>query len=520
MATTTIHPSSELEGRAVPQVDALELRATLDRILNRWPTVGLALGVVRSGRLELFHGHGVADIASGAPITEDTLFRIASITKTFTAIAAMQLWEQGLLELDAPANDYLRSYKLVSAEPGHRPATVRHLLTHTAGIPEVVPAWGALRPDFGESVAVGRPLPSLADHYRGRLRLVAEPGTRFRYGNHGPATLGQIVEDVTGTPLDRYLQEHVFGPLGMADTDLVRSDRVRSRLATGYEMSSHGPKAVVQRELLTTGAASIYSTPRDMARYLAALLGGGANEHGSVLRPATMATMFEPHFQPDPRLPGIGLAFFRVDLGGHRAVEHQGTLPGFHSQIFLAPDDGVGVMAFTNGSQTPDLWLPTEMSGILRQVLGVPDDTVRPEVRQHPEVWGDVCGWYRLSGPLTDVRLRGFMGAGAEVIVSDGQLRLRFLTPVPSLFKGFRMLPDDDSDPYLFRMDMSSFGLAPMRVAFRSEPGRGVTALQLEMMPVSLDRQPARTNPRRWATGALGAFGLTATLLAARRCLR
>jgi CubicO group peptidase (beta-lactamase class C family) len=515
-----MHRSGELEEPAVPSIDVHELRATLDRILGRWPTVGLALGVVRRGRLELFHGHGVADIASGAPITEDTLFRIASITKTFTAVAVMQLWERGLIDLDAPASDYLRAYALVPARRDHRPATVRHLLTHTAGLPEVVPPWGALRPDFGESVAAGQPLPSLADYYGGRLRLVAEPGTRFRYGNHGPATLGQIVADVTGVPLDRYLREHVFGPLGMTDTDLAGAERVRSRLATGYEMSSHGPRAVAHREMVTAGAASISSTPRDMARYLAALLGHGTNEHGSVLGPAATAAMFEPQFQPDPRLPGIGLAFFRVDLGGHRAIEHQGTLPGFHSQIFLAPDDGVGVMAFTNGSVSPDHWLPTEISGILRQILGVPDDTTRPAVRQHPEVWGEVCGWYRLSGPLTDVRLRAFLGAGAEVIVRDGQLRLRFLTPVPSLFGGFRLLPDNDTDPYLFRIDMSAFGMASMRIAFGREPGRGVTALHLEFMPVSLERQPASTNPRRWAIGALGALGLTATLVAARRRLR
>ncbi|MGH3480487.1 MAG: serine hydrolase domain-containing protein, partial [Nocardioidaceae bacterium] len=96
----------------MPTVDRLEMKAKVDEILNRRPAVGLAVGVVRNGRLEFFHGHGVADIGSNAPITEDTVFRIASITKTFTAIAVMQLWEQGLVGLDAPANDYLRAFRL------------------------------------------------------------------------------------------------------------------------------------------------------------------------------------------------------------------------------------------------------------------------------------------------------------------------------------------------------------------------------------------------------------------------
>ena len=274
-----------------PGIDAVEMTVRIREILNRHPAVGLAVGVVRDGRLEFFHGHGVADIASNTPITEDTIFRIASITKTFTAIAVMQLWEQGLVDLDAPANDYLRAYKLVPATASWRPATVRHLLTHTAGLPETVHPWGALLPDWGESVKVGRPRPSLAQFYGGRLRVGAQPGTRFVYGNHGPATLGQLVEDVSGKPLDRYFREHIFEPLGMADSDLLRSERVRSRLATEYNLGASGPKSVTEREFVTAGAASIYSSPRDMARYLAALLGGRSNEHGSILRSATLASM-------------------------------------------------------------------------------------------------------------------------------------------------------------------------------------------------------------------------------------
>ncbi len=137
--------SSEASG----VVDAFEMKAKVNEILNRRPAVGLAVGVVRNGSLEFFYGHGLANIESNTPITEDTVFRIASITKTFTAIAVMQLWEQGLIDLDAPANDYLRAYKLIPARATFRPATVRHLLTHTAGIPEVVYASDLLHPGWG-----------------------------------------------------------------------------------------------------------------------------------------------------------------------------------------------------------------------------------------------------------------------------------------------------------------------------------------------------------------------------------
>ena len=162
---------------------------------------------------------------------------------------------------------------------------MRQLLTHTAGLPQLVHPWRAYKPILGETVRFGQPLPSLAEFYRGGLHLVAEPGTRCTYSNHGFATLGQLVEDVRGTPLDRYFREHLFEPLAMADTDLVRSERVRSRLATGYRLRSDGPHPVGDCDVICVGAGSIYSTTSDMARYVAALLGGGTGEDGSILNP-------------------------------------------------------------------------------------------------------------------------------------------------------------------------------------------------------------------------------------------
>jgi Beta-lactamase len=106
-----------------PPIDDLDLKATVAQILDCWPCGGLAVGVIADGGLAWFHGHGVADVGAKAPITEDTVFRIGSITKTFTAIAVMQLWERGLVDLDAPANNYLRSFRLVPVQPHLRPAT-------------------------------------------------------------------------------------------------------------------------------------------------------------------------------------------------------------------------------------------------------------------------------------------------------------------------------------------------------------------------------------------------------------
>jgi CubicO group peptidase (beta-lactamase class C family) len=134
MSVPPTGPEMRAAGPAPPGIDEAGLKVRVAEVVDRWPSAGLAAGVVRGGSLEWFLGHGVANAESKEPVTQDTVFRIGSLTKTFTAIAVIQLWEQGLVDLDAPASDYLRSFRLVPAKASFRPATMRHLLTHTAGV--------------------------------------------------------------------------------------------------------------------------------------------------------------------------------------------------------------------------------------------------------------------------------------------------------------------------------------------------------------------------------------------------
>jgi CubicO group peptidase (beta-lactamase class C family) len=359
-------------------------------------------------------------------------------------------------------------------------------------------------------------VPALGEFYGGALRLAAEPGTTFNYTDHSLATVGQIVEDVSGQPLDRYLREHIFESLSMADTDLLRSEPLTSRLATGYKLRSDGAKAVTDRQWVTAAASSIYSTPSDMARYVAALLGGGSGEHGSILKPETLVTMFEPHYQPDPRIPGVGLAFFRDDLGGHLAIEHQGILPGFNSQIYLAPDEGVGVLGFTNGARNAVVWLTAEMAWLLGDLIGAPADVIRTDVPHHPEIWGDLCGPYKPIAQRTDMQAWGLAGAGAEVLVRHGQLVLRAMSPIPAVYRGFPLHPDDARDPYVFRIDLSHYDLGTARVVFSGE-GATTRVHFGGALPLSAQKVPASRNPRRWATGAIGALAVATAVGVARR---
>lgn len=475
--------------RTQPALDTVDLATRVDGILGRRPAVGLAVAVVRGGRLAEFEGRGFADLGARRTITEDTVFRIGSITKTFTAVAVLQLWEQGRVELDAPVSGYLRSYRLAATDPDFGEPTLRHLLTHTAGIPDTrrfldildlrAGPWDARVPV--RSAPFGRSLPSLATFYAAGLEVVASPGSAFAYSNHGFATLGQVVEDVTGVPLDRYLRERIFGPLGMASTDLVRTERIAARLAVGHVLTVAGPKAVQDREWLGAGAGGAYSTIRDLGRYAAALLHGGANEHGSVMRPDTLETMFDRHYATHPALPAMGLGFFVADVDGRRVASHDGILPGFNSHLSVVPESDVGLIVLTNGSAGAMRWIPEEADALLRQVLGVAREQVDAAVPHHPEVWSGIVGRYALPPKVSDLRGRLAMGGGLEVFIGGGRPMLRLRLPVPALWRGLPLRPDDAEDPLAFHVDLAPFGMGRVRLRFRRDGSRGEAVMHTDL---------------------------------------
>jgi len=189
----------------------------------------------------------------------------------------------------------------------------------------------------------------------------------------------------------------------------------------------------------------------------------------------------------------MGLGFQRDEIAGLLVVGHQGIMPGYNAQFFAAPAQRVGIIAFTNGADQAVVWLATELARLMHHLLRVPEPTLRSDLPHHPEVWRDVCGWYRLDARLIEARVRMLFGAGVQVFVQRGQLMLRFLSPIPVLYRGVPLHPDDGSDPYVFRIDLAEFGMPTSRVVFSQRPGLGTTSLHLGMSPLSLHKRPWRT---------------------------
>lgn len=486
------------------------LERAVVRVLDRWPTAGLAVAVVRDGEPTWFHAHGVSDVTTRAPVTPDTVFRTGSLTKTFTTVAVLQLWEQGRVDLDAPANDYLSTFRLRPTRPELQPATLRHLLTHTGGVGYWRRLSDLLHPVSGAGVEA-RQLKPLSEYYRHGLPQEIQPGTKWVYSNHGFAALGQVVEDVSGQDLGDYLREHVFDPLGMRHTDLVRSERVRPGLASGYLVRSRGLVLAPDRQVPTPGGGGLYSTATDLARYVACLLDQGSGPEGEILDPSTVAQMFSPQFQPDPRLPGMGLGFNLGAEDGHRTVGKDGTMSGFLSALAMAPSAGTGVVALSNTGGLSGQGAPNEVgTALLRTLLALPEDQLRHDVAPRPDVWAELCGWYSpTSGRVTNLFARALVGAGAEVVVDRRRLVLKPLTPIPALRQGMPLYPDDPKDPYAFRVDFSALGMGTLPVIFTTTAdGQRVHRLWLDVM--AFEKRPDVRNPRRLAAGAISASALTA----------
>lgn len=485
-------------GPGPSDLDAAAVREVTARVLTRWPSAGVAVAVVREERPTWFHLRGVADTVTRSPVSTETVFRVGSLTKVVTAVAVLQLSEEGRIDLDAPANDYLRAFQVTRARPELRPATVRHLLTHTSGIGYWRRMADLLRPGPGAGVQADRLVP-LSEFYRRGLPQEVQPGTKWVYSNHAFAALGQIVEDVSGQPLDAFYRERILGPLGMEHTGLSPSPRDRSELATGYLVRRSGLRPVAVKDIPTPGSGGLYSTAADLGRFLEFLLHPGPS---GVLRPSTVATMFEPHFQPDPRLPGMGLAFDLSREGTVRAASKGGTVAGFHSMLVLAPDRRIGVVVLTNTGGLSGQGAATPLgAALIRNLLGEPADPVRTDIELHPEIWSELCGWYAPTpGPVTNLFTRALMGAGAEVVVERRALMLKPMSPVPAMRRGLRLHPDDPTDPYVLRIDLSDVGMGTMPVVFATAAGSR-PCFFMDLM--RFDRQPDARNPRRLATGAL-----------------
>jgi CubicO group peptidase (beta-lactamase class C family) len=344
-----------------PELPALSER--LDRdvplILEAYNVPGVAIAVVRDGQTVWSGGYGVASL-DGTPMSGDTVFQVASISKTLTAWGVMHLVETGRVSLDAPVEDYLTRWEFPPSAYDPRDVTVARVLNHTAGLNRV----------DGYPLPAGEALPLLEESLGGdngggqSLRIDLEPGRQFNYSNGGYTLLQLMIEEVTGQPFAAYMQEAILDPLGMTNSTFD-PDRVPGQ-ATGHYP---GGEPVQHYRLTEQAAGGLYSTANDLALLLAAsVTSDGHAAGGGVLSAESVETMVARRDVPDGSMVSLGYLIDHL-AGGLTTTGNNGRNVGFITNMVMIPELGEGIVILTNSY--------TESTGLtLRswtQWLGVSD---------------------------------------------------------------------------------------------------------------------------------------------------
>lgn len=355
--------------RPTPAQDAALFKQHLDArvpaLLERFGVPGVSIATVVDGKPAASFAYGFADVAQARPMTADSVFEVASISKSFTAWGVMRMVDAGQLELDAPVERYIAPWPLPDAPFPRNQVTIRRLLSHTAGVnpgnlgvrlPDE-PALSTRRVLRGEGV-------NSAIETAGPTRLEFPAGERFFYSNPGYMLLQLALEQQSGLPFGDYMKAQVLTPLGMTASSFDWDPALRARTATPYLADgSASPITILQDQ--ATG--SLFSTAPDLAKFLAAELAPPSNtglsstlstDLSSGLSPKSMTALHAPVIDL-PATDVQGLASDSGALGhyveqlpnGSRAIMNGGFVPGWTSQFYVVPNTGDGIVVLTNSDR-------------------------------------------------------------------------------------------------------------------------------------------------------------------------
>jgi len=319
-----------------PSLDSLVRDA-----MERYRVPGVAIGMLRADELDVA-AFGVTSVEHPLSVDGDTLFQIASVTKTMTATVIMRLIERGALDLDAPVRRYIPAFRLRDAAAQER-ATVRHLVTHTGG-------WlGDCFADFGNGDdALERYVAAMAE-----LEQITPLGEIWHYSNSSFALLGRLIEVVTGKTYEAATRELLFVPLGMTRSCFSAGEAITHRVAIGHVIVDEKPTVARPWAFprATTPVGGIVSTANDLMRYARFHLGDGTAPDGArLLSRGSLDLMRTPLADADLDRK-VGVSWFVRTVGGVRLQYHGGVAIGQQGVLMLAPDRGEAITVQTNSAR-------------------------------------------------------------------------------------------------------------------------------------------------------------------------
>lgn len=351
---------------AMPSIGAVRARPLrsdnghgpdLDRAITDLMTVGklpgLSAAIVRGDEVVWAHGYGYANLWRDEPVRPNTLFMLASVSKTVIATAVMQAVERGSFSLDDDVDSILPFPVRTPTHP-NRPITVRHLLTHTSSIRDRWPVWDDLYAEGDSPIPLGTFLEGYlvpgGDDYRPANFYDTKPGARYRYSNVGAALAAFLVEAASGAGFDAWCETNIFQPLGMDRAGWHLADVPADEVAMPYRWSADRDRFVAcgQYGYPDYPDGALRTTAPQIARHLGMMMNGGTWNGARVLDRETVREILRSQ-NPDT-FEGQGLIWYRTHSGGRRLIGHDGGDRGVATVAFYDRDEDVGVVVLANGN--------------------------------------------------------------------------------------------------------------------------------------------------------------------------
>lgn len=435
--------------------------------------VGASVVIVKDGEVLAERGFGYADAERQSPVDPaQTVFRIASVSKTFTAVAVMQLAEQGKIDLDEDIRTYLPGIEVEN--PFATPVTVAHLLTHTSGFEVRDPQPGDLHPDLDRVVAI-------EDYVKAHMPpVIRVPGTSYMYDNFAYLLLGLIVQNASGQPYEQYMEQHVFQPLGMEHSGFELKGRLLEQLATGYNAAGM-PEEVYAVTPTIMPHGGMLATARDLGRFMIAFLNGGEGENGRILSEQSVAAMGEYRSAMHPLLPDTTYGFeapLQAALAGSSdaVLTKLGDLPGNSSLLMFIPEERTGVfLTYNSNGALRDLFYGQFMAAFFPQYVAPADlAAFQPADSNRPEQFQGLYADLRLSGLVYSVDI----DAEGGLTIRDAYLGPRSLRQVDDhlfvdeLTQRFVAFKFDETGGAVY---MNESALNPLGYARKGETPAGFT---------------------------------------------
>ncbi len=367
---------------------------------------GLSACIVRNGSVAWSGAYGFANIAENIRVTDSTLFMLASVSKTVTGLALMQLWENGRFELDDNINNYM-PIQIVNPHHPQSPITFRMLLSHTSSLED---NYGVM---FSTYVYGDTPIPldeyvasyfvPGGEYYDSESNFYSwPPGSTWAYCNHGFVLIGYLVQVISGIPFDQYCRDSIFSPLGMTNSSWFLAGLDTSLVAMPYHWNGSTNQPLGQFGYADYPAGTLRSSPRQLARHLLAHLQHGVVDTTQIVESATIDTITTEHY------PGVagsqGLTWFHRNFGGQWVWEHSGGDQGVCTRAGFCPAKQTGIVVLTNSEAqsavaniVSRLWLEANSPGDI-DTDGIGDSVDNCLARYNPDqldsdddAIGDAC---------------------------------------------------------------------------------------------------------------------------------